>query len=132
MRAGEIEALRLRRLNLLKGTADVVEAVGEVEGVGLVFGPTKTYQRRTVRLPRFLCDMLGAHLAGRAARPEAFVFAAREGGPIRHHNFYRRHFKPAVRRLAARGAQEGHDPFPEGLRFHDLRVRHEAPCIRAG
>jgi integrase len=81
MRAGEIEGLRVGRLNLLKGTADVVEAVGEVEGVGLVFGPTKTYQRRTVRLPRFLCDILGAHLAGRDAGPDAFVFPARDGRP---------------------------------------------------
>ncbi len=132
MRAGEIEALRVGRLNLLKGTADVVEAVGEVEGVGLVFGPTKTYQRRTVRLPRFLCDMLGAHLAGRDHGPDAFVFAARQGGPIRHHNFYRRHFKPAVRRVAARNGRDGREPFPEGLRFHDMRHTCAALLIAEG
>jgi hypothetical protein len=51
---------------------EVVESATEVAGE-LVWGATKTYERRRVRLPRFLCEQLGAHLgsrphaAGRAA-----------------------------------------------------------------
>jgi integrase len=42
---------------------------------------------------------------------DGFVFTAPGGGPIRHHNLYMRHFKPAVT-----------DAWLEpALRFHDLR-----------
>ena len=131
MRAGEIEALRVSRLNLLKGTVDVVESLGEIEGEGLVFGPTKTYQRRTVRLPRFLCDMLAAHLAGRSLTPDSLVFTAPGGGPIRHHNFYSRQFRPAVKRIVER-QQEGEGSFPAALRFHDLRHTCAALLVAQG
>lgn len=48
-------------------------------------GPTKTNIRRTVALPRFLCEDLARYLAGRsheAGRPlgsEEYVFTAPEG-----------------------------------------------------
>jgi hypothetical protein len=51
MRAGELAALRVGRLDLLAGRAEVVESITEVAGK-LVAGPTKTNLRRTVRLPR--------------------------------------------------------------------------------
>lgn len=69
LRAGEIGALRVGRVDLLRGTADVRESLADVNGK-LVFGPTETYSQRTVRLPRFLCDDLAAHLASRAGRPD--------------------------------------------------------------
>lgn len=109
LRAGELEALRVKRLDLLRGRVEVAETVGEVTGHGLVFGPTKTDQTRTVPLPRFLCDDLGTALAGKGR--DDFVFPGPEGGPLRHRNFYARHFKPAVRQAG----------LPDTLRFHDLR-----------
>lgn len=47
-------------------------------------------------IPRTLAEELGAHLSGRPHDREDFVFTAPGGGPLRHHDFYRRHFKPAL------------------------------------
>lgn len=57
LRAGEIGALRVPRLDLLRGTLAVQESLAEVKGK-LDFGATKTHANRTVRLPRFLCLVL--------------------------------------------------------------------------
>jgi integrase len=110
LRAGEIVALRVRRLDLLRGTVRVSESTSDVRG-HLVPGPTKSYAERTVRLPRFLSAELAAYLAERAAGPESFVFTALSGDQLRHNNFYRREFKPALRRAG----------LSERVRFHDLR-----------
>jgi integrase len=120
MRAGELAALRLARLNLLAGTVDVTESMMEVGG-HLVVGPTKTGRPRTLTLPRFLAEMLGEHI-GRHPSPEGFVFTMAEGGPIRQRNFYRRHFKPAVREAG----------LPAGLHFHSLRHTCAAFLIADG
>ncbi len=120
MRAGEIGALRVGRLDLLRGRIEIVESLAEEPGRGLVFGPPKTYQRRSVTLPRFLCDELGAHLRDRPHDPEALVFSAPEGGPLNHRNFYRRQFRDAV---VAGG-------LPARLRFHDLR--HTCAALLVG
>ncbi len=121
LRAGEIGGLRVGRLDLLRGTVDVAEALKDTAG-RLHFGPTKNHERRTVRLPRFLCDLLGTHLAGRPHKPSDLVFTSPQGGPLRHQAFYRRQFKPAV---AATG-------LPAGLRFHDLRHTCAALLIAQG
>ncbi len=108
LRAGELGALRTSRLDLLRRRVEVTESVSEVKG-RLVFGPTKTYQNRSVPIPRFLCEEITFALAGKS-RGE-FVFSAPEVGPLRHGNFYARHYKPALRRAG----------LPETVRFHDLR-----------
>jgi integrase len=110
LRAGELAALRVRRLDLLRGTVRVVEAASEVGG-RLNSGPTKTHTEQTVRLPRFLRDELAGYLASRPHDPDAFVFTAPKGGQLRHNNFYQRQFCPALARAG----------LPEQLRFHDLR-----------
>jgi integrase len=110
LRAGELVALRVKRLDLLRGTVRVVESATEV-GDRLVLGSTKTYAERTVRLPRFLRDDLAAYLAGRPRDPDGFVFTAAKGGPLRHNNFYQRTFCPALARAG----------LPAQVRFHDLR-----------
>lgn len=121
IRAGEIEALRVQRVDLGRGAVDVVESLADVRG-RLVFGPTKTYSRRTVRLPAFLCDLVAAHLADRPVDPDALVFVGEQGGPMRHNLFYARRFKPAVRAAG----------LPERLRFHDLRHTCAALLIAQG
>ncbi|HEV7564547.1 MAG TPA: site-specific integrase [Microbacteriaceae bacterium] len=66
-------------------------------------------------LPKFLKDMLAAHLAkfGLAVPdPTAQVFTTVRGTPVRHSNFYGEHFQPAVLRVL---------PRKPGFRFHDLR-----------
>ncbi|HEV2930454.1 MAG TPA: site-specific integrase, partial [Propionibacteriaceae bacterium] len=110
LRAGELVALRVRHLNLLRGRCEVSESATEVDG-RLVWGPTKTYARRTVHLPRFLCDQLAAYLAERPHGPDDLVFTAPQGGPLREQKFVAGIFKPAAARAG----------LPHGLRFHDLR-----------
>ncbi len=56
-------------------------------------------------------------LAGKAS--DDFVFTSSRGGPLRHSNFYARHFKPAVIRAG----------LPEATRFHDLRHSYAAMLI---
>jgi integrase len=113
LRASELAGLRWRNVDLLHGKLTVAEALKEVGG-RLVLGPPKTHERRTLSLPRFLSEMLSEHLAALpgGSGPDDLVFPAPKGGPTRHHLFYRRHFKPAVRRTL---------PHKSGLRFHDLR-----------
>ena len=118
LRAGELWALRIERLNVLAGTIDVVASMSEAGG--LHSGPTKTGKRRTIVVPRFLAQMLGEHI-GRYPAPDGWVFTAAEGGPVHHHNFRHRHY--------TRAAEDAGLP---GVRFHDLRHTCAALLIAAG
>lgn len=95
LRWGEACALRRGRCELLRSRLHVVESVAEVEGFH--FGPTKTYERRTLVIPGFLRDFLAAHLAAHVLDdPEAVVFASSEGTPLRRGNWNRRQWRPAL------------------------------------
>jgi integrase len=120
LRAGELWALRPDRLNVLSRTIDVVESASEVGG-GVTFGPTKTGRVRSITVPRFLAEMIGEHM-GRYSSAE-LVFTASRGGVVRHRNFMRRHFKPAV---------EATEALPDDLRWHDLRHTCAALLIANG
>ena len=122
LRAGEIGALRVGRLDLLRGRVLVAESVTEVDRMGLVFGEPKTYQRRSVTLPTFLRDELAAHLEGREIGPDDFVFPSPSGEVLRHKGFYRTYFKPAVVKAG----------LPPTMRFHDLRHTCASLCIALG
>jgi len=101
----------------------VAEIVVEVGGV-LHIGPPKTRaSRRTVGLPRFVAEELADHLADPAdpADPEAFVFTAPQGGPLRVTGFRARVWRPATRAAGL-----------DGLRIHDLRHTAVALWIAAG
>jgi integrase len=76
VRYGEMAALRVRNLDLLRRRALIAEAVADVNGRA-VFDTPKNHQRRTVPVPRFLLDELAAHVAGKG--PDAYVFAADRG-----------------------------------------------------
>ena len=100
-------------------SVEVVEAATEVNG-RLAWGPTKTGERRTVPLPRFLAEQLGAYLADRRHSPADLVFTH------------------AGRRAAA-GLQVGRavlppggrrGGLPESLRVHDLRHTAASLAIR--
>lgn len=122
LRWGEVAALRRKRCDLLRGRIEVADSVSEVSG-GLHYGETKTYQRRWVRLPRFLRDALEAHLAANVARhPDALVFTASNGAPLRHSNFIRGVWCTALRR----------SDLPETIRPHALRHTCAALLIAAG
>ncbi len=114
-------------MNLVKGTVEVAEAVTVVSG-HVEIGPTKSYARRTVGLPRSICDDLGQHLAGLAAEQgapvsqEQFVFTAPKGGPLRRDLLLKRFVRPAVERAG----------LPIELRLHDLRHTSVSLLIELG
>ena len=58
VRFGEMAALRVARLDLRRNRAVIIESVTPVQGQGLVWGTTKTHQRREVPIPRFLAEEL--------------------------------------------------------------------------
>ncbi len=119
LRAGEIVALRVGKVDLMRRRVEVSESAAEAHGK-LTFGSTKTYARRSVPLLAPLADELTAHMAGKKLTD--FVFEGPEGGPIRHSNWYPRHFKPAASRAG----------LSENLRFHDLRHTYAAFLIAEG
>ena len=121
LRPGEIAPLRVGRVNVLRCTVDVTETVSETEE-GLVYTDPKTYERRTVPIPRSLAREMGELIAERGGDPNAFVFTSPEGGPLVHSNYYGRHFKPAVLRAG----------LPKGTRAHDLRHTASALMISQG
>lgn len=123
LRAGELGALRLRDVDLLHGTITVERALKDIGG-HLVFGSTKTAKARRVGIPTFLVAMLSKYLDSLEGGPDSLVFRSPDGGPLRHGNFYRRHFRPAV--AAALPPEKG------SLRFHDLRHTCASLLIAAG
>ena len=117
-RAGELVALRRANLNLLKRTMRIAESASTGGSTQRV-GATKTYQARTVVLPRFLCEMLARHLE----HPHDHVFPGARGGRLPYRSWYARSFRRAV--IAAPSV-------PDGLRFHDLRHTAVALSIAQG
>ena len=86
VRFGEMAALRVARLDLRRNRAVIVESVTPVQGQGLVWGSTKTHQRREVPIPRFLADELAGQVKGK--QPDDLVFAGiRNGQPLRVSTF---------------------------------------------
>jgi integrase len=126
LRAGEVAALRVGRLDVINRRILVAESVAEVKKsthpTGLVYDEPKTYERRSVPIPQTLANELADHLLTRPSDPSAFVFTNTKGGGIRHRNFYRYFFKPAVVRAK----------LDRKTRFHDLRHTYAALLIEAG
>ncbi len=123
LRWGEAAALRRGRCHLLRRQLHVVESLSEVGG-DLTFAEPKSRKSvRWVHLPEFLVEQLAAHLRQRVPDdPDALVFTSPEGAPLRHSNFYKRVWRPAVE--AAR--------LPDGIRIHDLRHSAASFMARAG
>jgi len=120
-RWGEAAALRRSRIDLSAGQIEVRESLSDAYGQ-LLFGPTKTHQRRTVVLPPFLVEVLADHL-DRYVEPEqsALVFTSLSGGVLRHQNFTRRVWRPAVARAGL-----------EGMTIHRLRHFCVSALIASG
>jgi integrase len=135
LRPCEFVALKVGRLDLLRGTVRVAEAAPEVAG-HLEGGPVKTHEARTIRLPRSVAEELGAYLAGRPHGRDDLVFTAPRGGPLRSSKFVPVRFKPAIG--AANQALAQLDPdgrpelLPEALRLYDLRHTAASLMIRQG
>jgi integrase len=127
LRPSEICGLRVGRLNLVKGTVEVAEALTVISGRTEV-GPTKSYARRTVGLPRSICDDLGEFLTRRVQERgcppslDDYVFTAPRGGPLRRDLLLKRFLRPAAEAAG----------LPAGLRVHDLRHTSVSLLIELG
>lgn len=108
LRPGELAALRVERLDLLRRQLRVEEHIKTPAA------------RRTVSFPPFLAEELARHMASHPSR-DGQVFPAPEGGPLSLNQFRRRTWYPAVR------ASVG-----EPCRPHDLRHTHVALLIATG
>ncbi|GAA3630960.1 tyrosine-type recombinase/integrase [Microlunatus ginsengisoli] len=118
LRWGELAALRVKRVDLARRRLEVVEAVTEVNG-RVVFGTTKTHQRRSVPIPRFLADELATAISGKG--PEDLVFVSPGGEVLRNTNFRPRFFDRAADKAGL-----------PGLTPHELRHTAASLAVAAG
>ena len=78
LRFGECAALRVGDVDLVRRRLRVSRSVTAVAKMGLVEGPTKTHQNRTVPLPQFVADALKRQLDGED--DGELVFPGPDGG----------------------------------------------------
>jgi integrase len=96
LRFGEGVALRRRHVDLMRRRLLVEDSLAEISGQ-LLFGPTKTHAVRSVPLPAGLAVALERHLDEQVGpEPDALVFTAPEGGPVRYSNFVERVWNPVL------------------------------------
>lgn len=118
LRFGELAALRVRRVDLLRRRLEVAESVTEVRG-RTIFGSPKSHAARSVPIPRSLVNELSEHIARK--NPEDYVFSAPKRGVLRSGNFRRRVFDTAARSAGL-----------SGLTPHDLRHTAASLAVAAG
>lgn len=118
VRFGEMAALRVGRLDLMRWRATIAESVTLVRGVQ-TWGTPKGHERREVPIPRFLVDDLAAHVAGR--EPGALVFTTVKGGALRAQGFQRTVLTETAASLGL-----------EGLHPHALRHAAASLAIASG
>ncbi len=118
LRFGEMAALRVRDVDLLRRRLTVEQAVTEVGG-RLVFGSPKSHQQRRVGIPRSVVESLSIRCLGKG--PDDLVFTAPKGGAIRLRNFRRTVFNPATEAVGL-----------SDMTPHDLRDTAASIAISAG
>lgn len=117
-RFGELAALRVGDLNLLRRRLTITRSLTEVRGELTETEPKTAASRRTIALPASLVDDLARHLAVASHDSTDRVFTSPEGGPLRRRGFRQRFWIPAVKTSVG-----------EPCRFHDMRHTHAALLI---
>lgn len=118
IRWGEAAALRVDRVDLLRGRLEIVEAVVDVKGQ-MIFGSPKSHQHRSVPVPKFLHEDLKAAMVGKG--PGELVFTSPQGEVLRVQNFRRRGFDRAAKSVGL-----------DGLVPHELRHTAASLAIASG
>jgi integrase len=120
LRWGELAALKVSRVDLLRRRIHVAESVTEVDGGRLDWGLPKDHERRWVPVPRFLVDDLAEHAAGKA--PDELVFTSPRGAVLRVGGARRSWFDRAVETSGV----------PDGFHPHELRHTAASLAVSAG
>jgi integrase len=123
LRWGEMAALKVGRLDMLRRRLEVAEAVSAPRGE-LVWSTPKSHSSRSVPFPEFLAAPLARRCEGR--RRDELVFVGPDGGVLRSGNFRRRQFATAVAACQAADAD-----FPT-VTPHDLRHTAASLAVSAG
>ncbi len=112
LRWGELAAVRRKDIDLAAGTVRVERQLTELPGGGYRYGPPKSEaSQRTIPIPDLIVPSLRSHLDTFTGHDDdASVFTSPTGLPLRHGNFRRRVWVPALK--AARLPM---------IHFHDLR-----------
>lgn len=118
LRFGEMAALRVGRVDILRRRVEIADAVTAVNGA-LVWGTPKGHSRRWVSVPRFVAEALAAHVAGKPA--DDLVFTSSNGAVLRASNFRRDVWDDAVKAAGL-----------DGLVPHGLRHTAASLAIAAG
>ena len=94
LRFGELAALRLDDLDLLRRTLRVDEQLSRQGSSKMTPGPLKSKKAyRTIGIPTFLGEDLAAHLSAFPSSTD-FIFSHESGGPLDYGRFRRRHWHP--------------------------------------
>jgi integrase len=123
LRWGEMAALQVDAMDMLRRRVNVQRGVAEVKGQ-LVWSTPKSYERRSVPFPKFLAGDLAALMVGK--RRDDLAFTTRSDRVLRVSHFRPRVFGPAVERLVATVAG-----FPR-VTPHDLRHTAASLAISGG
>jgi integrase len=120
LRWGELSALRISDLRLLRRRLTGNQTAARAGGHSSFGLPKTAASRRIVSLPPDLAEVLAEHLR-RFPVDGGSVFTGEKGAVLRSTNFRRRVWLPAVKAAGL-----------DGLRFHDLRHSHAALLISGG
>lgn len=120
MRWGELAGLQRRDIDLAASTVHISRQLVELRGGGFAFAPLKSDAgKRVVVIPAAIASIIRQHIDGLAGADDVLIFTSPEGKPLRHGNFRRRVWRPA---LKAAGLPMIH--------LHDLR--HTGNMLAAG
>lgn len=119
LRWGELAALKVESVDMLKRRLQISQAVAEADG-SLEWKSPKDHERRSVPFPAFLADELGQQMLGKGR--DDLVFSASNGGPLRVSQW-----RPRVFNVA----RDALDDFPK-VTPNDLRHTAASLAVSAG